>query len=82
MTKISNQSEFFIFLLEKYAEYKSQPAAELLKLWQERGLIDYINGMYEQYHTERLENAFADIDRKIAKTGKTNLPNFPQNTSP
>jgi hypothetical protein len=34
------------------------------KLWQERGLTDYINGMYEQYHTERLENAFADIDRK------------------
>ena len=65
MTKISNQSEFFIFLLEKYAEYKSLPAIEILKLWQGRGLIDYINGMYEQYHTERLENAFADIDRKI-----------------
>jgi len=67
MTRISNQSEFFIFLLEKYAEYKSLPAIEILKLWQGRGLIDYINGMYEQYHTERLENAFADIDRKIEK---------------
>ena len=67
MTRISNQSEFFIFLLEKYAEYKSLPASEILKLWQRLGLIDYINGMYEQYHTERLENAFADIDRKIEK---------------
>jgi len=67
MTRISNQSEFFIFLLEKYAEYKSLPAGEILKLWQGRGLINYINGMYEQYHTERLENAFADIDRKIEK---------------
>jgi len=67
MTRISNQSEFFIFLLEKYAEYKSLPASEILKLWQRRGLIDYINGMYEQYHTERLENAFADVDRKIEK---------------
>jgi hypothetical protein len=65
MTKISNQSEFFIFLLEKYAEYKSLPANEILKLWQERGLMNYLNGMYEQYHTERLENAFADIDRKM-----------------
>ena len=65
MTKISNQSEFFIFLLEKYAEYKLLPANEILNLWQGLGLIDYINGMYEQYHTERLENAFADIDRKI-----------------
>jgi len=67
MTKISNQSEFFIFLLEKYAEYKSLPASEILNLWQRRGFIDYINGMYEQYHTERLENAFADIDRKTEK---------------
>jgi len=65
MTRISNQSEFFIFLLEKYAEYKSLPAGEILKLWQRQELIDYINGMYEQYHTERLENAFADIDRKL-----------------
>jgi hypothetical protein len=65
MTKISNQSEFFIFLLEKYAEYKSLPANEILNFWQERGLIYYINGMYEQYHTERLENAFSDIDRKM-----------------
>jgi hypothetical protein len=64
MTKISSQSEFFIFLLEKYAEHKSLPADKVLKCWQEWGLLDYINGMYEQYHTERLENAFADIDRK------------------
>jgi len=64
MTKISNQSEFFIFLLEKYAEQRSLPADEVLKCWQEQDLIDYINGMYEQYHTERLENAFMDIDNK------------------
>jgi len=64
MTKISNQSEFFIFLLEKYAEQKSLPACEVLKRWQEQGLLNYINGMYEQYHTERIENAFADIDKK------------------
>jgi len=64
--KISNQSEFFIFLLEKYAEHKSLPAYKVLKRWEEQGLLDYINGMYEQYHTERLENAFEDIDNKTA----------------
>ena len=64
MKKISHQSEFFIFLLEKYAEQKSLPAAEVLKHWQEKGLLDYINGMYEQYHTERIENAFEDIENK------------------
>jgi hypothetical protein len=64
MTKISNQSEFFIFLLEKYAEQKSLFAGDVLKHWQKQGLIDYINGMYEQYHTERIENAFLDIENK------------------
>ena len=64
MIKISSQSEFFIFLLEKYAEHKSLPAGEVLKHWQEGGLLEYINGMYEQYHIERIENAFADIDGK------------------
>jgi hypothetical protein len=65
MKRISNQSEFFIFLLEKYAEYKSTTASEVLNLWQEHGLVDYINAMYEQYHTERIENAFTDIDGKL-----------------
>ncbi|MDR1784126.1 MAG: DUF3791 domain-containing protein [Dysgonamonadaceae bacterium] len=65
MTRISNQSEFFIFLLEKYAEHKSLPASDVLKVWQEKGLTDYINGMYEQYHTERIENAIEDIDGRI-----------------
>jgi hypothetical protein len=65
MKPASNETIFFIFLLEKYAEYKSQPATEILKLWQGCGLIDYIDSMYEQYHTERIENAFEDIDRKI-----------------
>jgi len=68
MKKISHQSEFFIFLLEKYAEQKSLPADEVMKRWQEQGLLDYINGMYEQYHTERIENAFADIDNKQQKS--------------
>ena len=65
MTKISNQSEFFIFLLEKYAEQKSLFAGEVLQQWQECGMLDYIIGMYEQYHTERLENAFSDIESKM-----------------
>jgi hypothetical protein len=61
----SNKVYFFAYLLEKYAEYKNTTAPEILKKWEETGLIDYINAMYEQYHTERLENAFEDIDRKM-----------------
>ncbi|MDR0683312.1 MAG: hypothetical protein LBG15_15950 [Dysgonamonadaceae bacterium] len=35
--------------------------------------MDYINAMYEQYHTERLENAFEDIDRKIKSNKQITL---------
>jgi hypothetical protein len=65
MKKISNQSDFFIFLLERYAQQKSMFAGDVLQMWQQQGLIEYINAMYEQYHTERIENAIEDIDRKI-----------------
>jgi uncharacterized protein (UPF0371 family) len=65
MTQLSKQTVFFIFLLEKYAAYKSQSASETLMQWEEKGLIDYINAMYEQYHTERIDNAFEDIDNKL-----------------
>ena len=64
MKKISDKADFFIFLLEKYAEIKNMSAKDVLNFWKEKGLVDYINGMYEQYHTERVENAIQDIERK------------------
>jgi 16S rRNA C1402 N4-methylase RsmH len=64
MKRISDKADFFIFLLEKYAEIKNMSAKDVLNSWKEKGLVDYINGMYEQYHTERIENAIQDIERK------------------
>ena len=64
MKKISDVSEFFIYLLEKYSEAKKISSKDTLKLWKEKNIIDYINNMYEQYHSERIENAIQDIDRK------------------
>ena len=64
MKKISDKAEFFIFLLEKYAEAKGVFAKDALNLWKEKGIVDYINNMYEQYHTERIENAIQDIEKK------------------
>jgi len=64
MKKISDRAEFFIFLLEKYAEAKNMPAKEVLNFWKEKDIVDYINDMYELYHIERIENAIQDIDRK------------------
>ena len=61
---MSKEHDFFLYLLEKYAEYKKIPTADLLKIFDETGISNYIMEMYTMYHTERLENAFADIDKK------------------
>jgi len=77
MKRISDKAEFFIFLLEKYAESKGLSAKEALTLWNDKGIVDYINDMYEQYHTERLENAIEDIERKCQQSiGKYRCPKW------
>ena len=40
---------------------------DVLRAAIERGLVDYAIDMYELYHVEALENAFADLDRRLAK---------------
>jgi hypothetical protein len=69
---MSKPSEFFIYLIERYAVYKKTSADKVLAFWDELGLTDFIYDMYEIYHTERLQNAFDDIDSLIAERTKTN----------
>lgn len=64
---MSNEMEFFIFLIEQYADYKNITADKVMKLWDELKLTDFIFDMYERYHIERIENAFEDIDRLISE---------------
>ena len=66
--ELSNEISFFVYLLEKYAEYKNTGARQILELLDRTRLTDYIMQMYPMYHTERIENAFRDIDRKIAES--------------
>ncbi len=67
MGKISKELEFFIFLLEQYAAHKNSTADVILKRWDDLGITDFINSMYEMYHSEAIENAFHDIDRVTAE---------------
>lgn len=64
---MSRQSEFFLYLLERYAEYKGTRADKVLYDWTRLGLTDFIYDMYEIYHCERIENAFDDIDKIVAE---------------
>ncbi|MCP1110928.1 hypothetical protein M2145_001898 [Lachnospiraceae bacterium PF1-21] len=64
---MSKQAEFFIYLIERYAEVKNRNTAEVLEEWEALHLRDFIYDMYEIYHVERLENAFDDIDKLISE---------------
>ena len=57
--------DFFIYLLEQYAEYKNENAGDVLSLWDKLGITDFIYDMYEMYHIESIQNAFDDIDRMV-----------------
>ncbi len=64
---MSKESEFFIYLIEKYANHKNTTANCVLELWDKLDITDFIYSMYEMYHIERIENAYDDIDRLIAE---------------
>lgn len=62
---MSKEIRFFIYLLERYAEHLGVTADVAYRQLVERGLVDYTMGMYELYHVEALDNAFADLDRRL-----------------
>ncbi len=60
---------FFTYLLEKYVTYKGKKTKDVLKEWDEKAITKEIYENYFQYHQERIENAYEDID-SLMKTGK------------
>ena len=66
---MTNELSFFLFLIERYADKKGKSTGEVLKEWDAKGITDKIYNGYFEYHQERLENAFADIDH-LLRTGE------------
>jgi hypothetical protein len=64
---MSKETSFFVYLIERYAAAKGKTAAQVLKEWDKLDLTDFIYDMYEIYHTERLQNAFNDIDQLMTE---------------
>ncbi len=56
------EMQFFMYLLEYYADYKNKKAAIVLRECDTCGITQEIYDNYWGYHTERIENAFIDID--------------------
>ena len=66
---MSDEMDFFIFLLEAYAERRGVNAGDVLRQWDDRGITQAIYDGYFIYHQEDLSNAFEDIDALLS-TGK------------
>lgn len=67
---MTKEMDFFTFLMEQYAQYKNTTADKVLRKLDELNLTDYVFNMYELYHVEAIENAFADIDKLIESKTK------------
>ena len=59
---VSKKMKFFVYLLEKYAEWKNENAKNILEKWDKLLVTEKIFDMYEMYHIEAIENAFEDIE--------------------
>jgi len=59
---MTKEMEFFLFLIERYAKAKGRMTGDVLREWEDKGITKEIFDGYFEYHQERLENAFDDID--------------------
>lgn len=62
---MEKEMEFFIYLIEHYANYKNTTTEMIINKLDELNLTNYIYNMYEIYHQEAIQNAFDDIDKLI-----------------
>lgn len=62
---MSEEFLFMNYLLEMYATYRGITAGEALREWDRCGITQQIYDNYWIYHTERIENAYDDIDSLI-----------------
>lgn len=65
--KLAAQTKFFIYLIERYAESRGLSARDALDMWDSLGITNDVYDLYDLYHVEALENAFDDIDRRVAR---------------
>lgn len=62
---MKKEEEFFLYLIEKYSEYKKVSTTEVVNKLEELNLLQLVYDMYERYHSEAIENAYNDIDELI-----------------
>ena len=66
---MTDELQFFLFLIERYAAAKGRLTGDVLRKWDAHGITQEIFDGYFIYHQEALTNAYMDIDSLLA-TGK------------
>ena len=66
---MSDEMDFFIYLLESYAGHKGRTAGKVLREWDEHNITQAIYDGYRGYHTEAIENTYEDIDSLMSTGG-------------
>ncbi|MER2183265.1 MAG: DUF3791 domain-containing protein [Clostridia bacterium] len=66
---MTEEMEFFLFLIERYAREKGRMTGDVLREWDQKGITQEVYDGYWQYHQETIQNAYRDID-SLAATGR------------
>lgn len=59
---MSHEMDFFIYLLESYAADTGQISRDVLRKWNQHKITSKIYDSWWEYHQERIENAYCDIE--------------------
>ena len=62
---MTDEMQFFLFLIERYANHKNRPTGDVMHEWDQKGVTQEIFDGYFQYHQEPIQNAFLDIDSLV-----------------
>lgn len=62
---MTDEMQFFLFLIERYANHKNRPTGDVMREWDQKGVTQAIFDGYFQYHQEPIQNAFLDIDSLV-----------------
>ena len=62
---MTDEMQFFLFLIERYANLKNRPTGDVMREWDQKGVTQEIFDGYFQYHQEPIQNAFLDIDSLV-----------------
>ena len=67
---MSEEGRYLIYLTEQYALAHGIDGGQAMRVFLDHDLLDYICDMYYTYHTERVENAITDLDRRITSASR------------